>query len=149
MNLIEVKERFMSKVVKKGKHWLWAGPLSKGRYGQIAFDGKTWKAHRLSYLIHHGEFDLDRRIIRTCHVSFCVRPEHLTLGEVHQTHGCYDPVKGAKHYKARLTEAQVIEILASDLSLSKLAKKYGVGRSTIGSIKEGRSWKHIERKDVV
>ena len=49
-----------------------------------------------------------------------------------------------KNYKRKLTEQQVRDIkqliAAKSLTLKQIANQYNVGRSTIGSIKSGRSW---------
>ena len=53
----------------------------------------------------------------------------------------------SKNYKRKLTEQQVKEIklliAAKSLTLKQIANQYNVGRSTIGSIKSGRSWSYI------
>ncbi len=53
----------------------------------------------------------------------------------------------SKNYKRKLTEQQVREIklliAAKSLTLKQIANQYNVGRSTIGSIKSGRSWSYI------
>lgn len=63
------------------------------------------------------------------------------------------PLKGYENYKTivkrntRLTEEQVIEIYTNKtLSNTKLGKKYGVARSTIGDIRRGENWKHVTSK---
>ena len=52
-----------------------------------------------------------------------------------------------KNYRRKLTEQQVKEIkrliAAKSLTLKQIANQYDVGRSTIGSIKSGRSWSYI------
>jgi hypothetical protein len=61
----------------------------------------------------------------------------------------------SKNYKRKLTEQQVREIKllitasnlrlegeAKSLTLKQIANNYDVGRSTISSIKSGRSWSH-------
>lgn len=50
---------------------------------------------------------------------------------------------GESHGRALLTEVQVIEIRKSSLSQHALAREYGVSRSTIKSIVQKRTWKHI------
>ena len=54
---------------------------------------------------------------------------------------------GESHPRAKLTERQVIEIkrrLASGEGNSEIARYYGVSTSTIGMIKTGRSWSHVQ-----
>jgi hypothetical protein len=54
-------------------------------------------------------------------------------------------IVGERHYRARLTEAQVLEILASEKPGRELAKKYGVGDSTVYSIRSGASWTYLHQ----
>jgi hypothetical protein len=53
--------------------------------------------------------------------------------------------EGARH--AKLTDAQVHEIkkLLHDvgMSVSVIARKFGVGQTTIRSIRNGRTWTHL------
>jgi hypothetical protein len=53
--------------------------------------------------------------------------------------------KGVAHYRARLTEEQVLEIIASKgvTPQVELAAKYGVTREAISRIHAGKNWKHL------
>lgn len=54
--------------------------------------------------------------------------------------------KGEDHRLAKLSEAQVLEIVAAlgaGVSCSILGGIYGVHKSTIAAIRDGRSWKHL------
>lgn len=51
---------------------------------------------------------------------------------------------GEKHYKAKLTEAQVRDIKSSTLSIATLATMYPVTPEMIGMIVRGQSWTHIK-----
>jgi hypothetical protein len=48
--------------------------------------------------------------------------------------------RGTKHAMARLTEWQVIAILADSRPYQKIADNYGVSKPTITAIKTGRNW---------
>ena len=54
---------------------------------------------------------------------------------------------GEKNYRRKLKSVQVIEIkrllAEGNLTYKEIAKKYGVSRSTIGSINSNRYWSHI------
>ena len=45
--------------------------------------------------------------------------------------------------RAKLTEKQVLEILASDELQSILAERYGVSNAQVSRIKAGKLWKHL------
>lgn len=51
--------------------------------------------------------------------------------------------RGSQNSNAKLSALQVIEIRASSASPAELAAQYGVARSTIINIREGRTWVHI------
>jgi hypothetical protein len=53
---------------------------------------------------------------------------------------------GSKHKMAKLNETQVLEIVSlskQGLTQKAIAQKYGVTRSAIGVILQGRRWSHI------
>ena len=51
--------------------------------------------------------------------------------------------KGESHGKSKLTEKQVLEIRASNLSDTKLSEMYGIGRGAIYHIRKGNRWQHL------
>lgn len=80
-------ERFWSKVDRNGPipeyapHlgpcWIWSASLSRG-YGQICFQGRLHRVHRVSFSVEYGStllkgMDIDH----LCRVTACVRPSHL------------------------------------------------------------------------
>lgn len=51
---------------------------------------------------------------------------------------------GTKSVKAKLTEKQAIEAKFSEVPQAVLAKRFGVARSTIGEIRRGKTWTHLQ-----
>jgi DNA-binding XRE family transcriptional regulator len=51
--------------------------------------------------------------------------------------------QGEKHPRVKLTESKIQEIKKSSLTQKKLAEIYKVDRTTIGYVKNGKSWKHL------
>ena len=51
--------------------------------------------------------------------------------------------RGTEHYKSKLRESDVLEILEDKRSAGTLAKIYGVSKSAIQHIKKKRSWRHL------
>lgn len=85
-----VIDRFWSKVHKDSVSgcWIWTGAKDKGGYGQIKIDGKTVKAHRLSYENFKGSISegmqLDHWLrnspeTRDLCSRACVNPDHLEV----------------------------------------------------------------------
>lgn len=63
---------------------------------------------------------------------------------VNKTHGGTAARKGERNIKAKLTEADIRHIRGSSLSGAKLADLYSVSRANISTIRQRKSWKHIE-----
>lgn len=95
--IIPIEERFWSKVVKKDGCWKWVGAKSQG-YGYIQIGGrkdKVIRAHRLSYMLEHGEIP-DGHIVRhKCDNPECCNPEHLEIGTM--LDNSQDMVKRRRH----------------------------------------------------
>jgi NUMOD4 motif/HNH endonuclease len=52
--------------------------------------------------------------------------------------------KGEKHFSSVLTESDIFEIRASDLSYKELASIYNVAPATIVAVLTGHTWKHLK-----
>lgn len=66
-----------AKVEPTGFCWLWTGPVNNCGYGQTAFRGRTWVAHRIIYTLLVGEIPKGLQLDHLCHVRLCVNPDHL------------------------------------------------------------------------
>lgn len=143
--------RFWNQVDKGGGCWLWTGSRSHRGYGQFCttYEGhKFWKAHRFSWYIHNGEIPKGMYVLHTCDNPWCVNPEHLWLGT--HAENQIDKVNKMRHqhgervHTAKLTEGQVLEILASDERYEDIAVRYSIHPGHVSKIKTGRAWKHLQ-----
>lgn len=148
-------DRFWDKVDRRGPDdcWLWTRATNEHGYGVMRPEGKrsgpTIKAHRVSLIL--AGVDIDGLLIRhSCDNPPCVNPAHLSVGT--RADNSADMVsrgrqaRGSRSGSSRLTEREVVEIRArrTDGALQRdLAAEYGVSRTTISQIANGKTWTHI------
>lgn len=135
--------------------WLWIGGMtgSAPKYGCVMFNYKSIRAHRYSYILHHGAFDKSLFVCHKCDTPSCVNPEHLFLGTQFDNmrdaskKNRFGDRKGIKCSAAKLSEEQVLairsEYIPKKMGFKKLGKKYGVHHVTIQHICTRKTWKHI------
>lgn len=150
-----IKERFWEKVDKKGDEdcWEWQGARHtlKQKYGEIWHNGKMKGAHRIAWLLTHGEISNGLYVCHHCDNGLCVNPTHLFLGT--QKDNMLDASKkgriarGERAAGSKSNASDVMEIrLAYHLGLAnqrELGLRYGLARTTISAIVINRSWKHL------
>jgi hypothetical protein len=105
-------------------------------------------AHRVAWELSRGTVDEPLKVCHRCDYRACVNPDHLFLGT--QAENMIDAVAkgrtrhGARHRQARLTAATAEEIRsgyeAGGVLQRELAAEYGVGRSTIWAVVNGKTW---------
>jgi hypothetical protein len=143
-----VISRFESKFVPEPNSgcYLWIAAAGK-RYGHFGLHGKVVDAHRASYELYVSKIPEGKCVLHSCDVPLCVNPAHLFLGT--QTENLDDMTKKGRrscgrldgHGSAKLTIDQVMAIRADNRKHAEIAKEYGIGQSTVGSIKTGVTWK--------
>ena len=138
------KERFWAKVDKTGECWLWAARCKRFGHGEFWFNGQMRNAHRVSWFIAGNTIPVGHLIRHKCRAANCVNPAHLETGTPAQNSADMirdgTSTRGTKHPSCKLTQAQVLEIFASEKSQGDLAKEYEISRRNIRDIKSGRTW---------
>lgn len=130
--------------------WTWtAGKFQRG-YGCMTMNNKSYETHRLSWQMHYGQIPDGIQVCHHCDNPSCVNPAHLFLGSI--ADNMVDKTRkgrqarGSRHANAKLTEAQVLEIRdlrSKGMTITALAKKYGVDHTLISYIVLRKGWTHI------
>jgi hypothetical protein len=143
--------------------WRWTGTRHSSGYGRFhRTAGGEWYAHRLAWVLTHGEIRPGIQIMHRCGVRMCVRPEHLfaaTMAEAGRYKAAHDlfargdrsPAhlyperrpRGERHGAAKLTDEQAVAIrrrhAARAASIARLAAEYGVSTTQIRRIVTGQN----------
>jgi len=152
MTLDEIQARS----IECGECWHWSGYGGlHGRHPQVKEPGgKVKLVRRLAFEVKNGPIKPGLLVLPTCGDPRCINPEHQRAltesqkGKRAAARGAFSsPARGAKiaasrrATSAKITLEQAIEIRMSDESGPVLAKRYGVHRSRINTIKRGDGWK--------
>lgn len=129
---------------------LFEGRRNRDGYGLIIIDYRQYLVHRVVFEDAFGW--LPPVVLHKCDHPNCVNPKHLVGGT--QADNMADMVKKGRQRAARqnLTPEQVLEVRSTPCkygSSTELAKKFGVGRTTIDKVRYGETYKNITVKDVV
>lgn len=155
-----LEEGFWRKVVKAQGCWKWVGAKSPFGYGVIGREGRTYRAHRISWQLHNGAIPAGKHVLHRCDVAECTNPQHLFLGDHYinmkdmgkkgrqwlQKNSA--GVRGEKHPRTKFTEAIVRYIrtkyAAGSITQRELATEFKVSRPTITAVIAGRNWGHVK-----
>ena len=166
--MIDTETRFWTKVDRRfavGACWEWLGSMSGG-YGQIQFQGKVERAHRVSYLLFVGPIADGLWVLHQCDNKKCVRPDHLRLGT--REENAREAVergrmatgdrnaarlypervrRGVDQTNSKLTDDDVRAIrkrYSDGETQAALSKEYGIQASHISLIVTRRAWRHVD-----
>jgi hypothetical protein len=153
-----------------GPCWLWTGATDGHGYGQINIERRIRRAHVVAYILTTGHEPPPKtpKITHLCdngHLG-CVRPSHLKAdtqagnlaGAVERGRTARGDRSGSRKYpdrrargarngQAKLTDQAVLDIRTrcrtGGVLQRDLAAEYGVSRSLIGMIAQGKGWPHL------
>ena len=150
---------FWKFVEKTETCWLWTQARSKSfGYGRFSLNGKRWRAHVLSYVIHFGPIPDGKFVLHKCDVTNCVNPDHLFLGDpadnvkdMHEKKRGRGMFKrgqfaGSLHPKARLKESDVRMIkrlIKEGKDIQNVRRALGASNQMISAIRTGKTWTHV------
>lgn len=119
--------------------WLWTGSLNKSGYGETTWKGKLELAHRTSWALNKGQIPNGLQVLHRCDNRICTNPDHLFLGTNYDN--VLDKISKKRSWKTIPPEVAK-EIYHAQGRHKDIALKYGVVRSTVGLIKQGKSRRH-------
>lgn len=151
-------KRFWSKVSIRSINecWEWQGAVFvTGGYGQIGWNYKTLRAHRVAWILKRGKISDKILVLHKCDNPKCVNPNHLFLGTYLDNN--LDKIQKGRtnrrertsemKYKTKLTENDIKEIrnlIEQGISHRKIGGVFNVSHTTIGYIRRGERWKHVK-----
>ncbi len=148
-------ERFWKKVDIKSEDecWEWLGCKDKNGYGQFRVNNKTYKSHRISWILENGDIPENYCICHSCDNPLCCNPNHLFLGTHKDNIADRDKKgrqairNGIKNGNHKKIDQEILEIrqkyLTGLYTQKDLAEEYGVSQTQISFIVNKKQWKHI------
>lgn len=103
---MDAKERLLAHVDRSGPSlfidgqdlgpcWLWTGRLDNGGYGQVKYEGRACKAHKVSFKEFRKQWLRKRVLMHLCDTRPCINPDHLKPGT--QLQNVRDMVRKGRH----------------------------------------------------
>jgi hypothetical protein len=140
---------------------IWHGGIGRGGYGLVWNGVRNMAVHRAVYeATHKVRLTRWQFVCHACDVPACANINHLWLGTPKENTADMDkkgrriiteknravlankPAKGSANNMAKLSDAQVNEILTSPIAAKEIAQKFGVTRNHVYKIRNGWRWSH-------
>lgn len=147
-----VVARVMARVsMPEGIFGCWLCSLrGAGGYAAVTLDGNRSRvAHRVMFAAYKGPIPPRLVVMHSCDVRICVNPWHLSLGTDAENvadaaaKGRLRPATGEAHPSSKLTVEVVERIRSSSDPSSVWARRLGVTKTAIYSIRKGIVWKGV------
>lgn len=129
--------------------WPWRASTNRQGYGYFKAESIGAKrAHRASWTLFRGKTPPSAFVCHRCDNPCCVNPAHLFLGDPKEN--AADSVRkhrnvfGARHPLAKLTPESASLVRDADqcgVSVSAIARAFGVSRKLVREIRHGKSWR--------
>lgn len=150
----ELRERLLSRAERASNGCLeWQGTTGSTGYGQLRFEGRNQRAHRVMWIAFRGEIPDGLCVCHSCDNRACVELSHLFLGTALDNTRDMDRKKrrdlqaGETNGNAKLSAEDVAEIRrlhAAGLSHPEVAHRFNIDRSNVSLIVLGKAWRHVQ-----
>lgn len=160
MQKLTDEQKFWARVAigKPDECWLWNAGRNWFGYGQVHWNGKNCRSHRIAYMLTYGPIGEGIKIRHTCDNPPCCNPSHLIPGT--QLDNMRDMVKrgrlvhspnqiGEGHGRAIVTE-EIVKAIRHLKSLGykrkhiiELLSLTYIDKTTVSCIMLHKTWKHI------
>ena len=150
----ELLKKIESRCEEVGDCLEWQGHVSSGGSPRIWHEGKTHSVRKLMLQANGkpSEVPLKHKLVCTCENHRCVNVDHIAIVPLAKfvrerlVPGTNHLLRSAKIAKARragakLSDADVAAIRASDEADHILAERYGVSRSHVSGIQARTKWR--------
>ena len=126
-----------------GACWTWIASVDSHGYGHINVRGHLLQAHRVAWALFRGDLSDDLSVLHTCNRGHegCVTPSHLRLG-THEEN-MRDMINAGRQGAAKITADQARAIRSDTRPYRQIAEQYGISRSSVCLIKQGKNWAHL------
>lgn len=115
--------------------WIWQLSLNDHGYGLDSLGGKAVLAHRHAYEERHGAVPDGLELDHLCRVRACINPDHL------EPVTCLINVRRGNVPRIDLARAEEIRAaFAEGVTRADLARRFGLGWTTINNIVHSRTW---------
>jgi hypothetical protein len=144
--------RFWSKVERStdgGACWPWTAAANYSGRGLFRFRGRNQVASRVAYILTVGEIPDGQCVCHSCDNPSCCNPAHLWLGTQAENmadkyrKGRGNHARGESAGNAKLSAAEVLDIIHSPCPTRELSERFGVTTALVRAIKRGEAWKHL------
>jgi hypothetical protein len=106
-------------------------------YALVKFERSTRGAHRISWMIHHGDIPEGKWVLHKCDNPLCIRIDHLFLGtpmdnSLDMRNKGRENFEGAKKYDEKVVD-EAIKMRKEGKTLKEIGEKFGISIPTIES----------------
>lgn len=158
VRLCSLIQRFNAGVMKgrRDQCWPWKGCTNAAGYGRMSAGRKTQlKAHRVAWVIAHGQIPESICVLHRCDTPACCNPAHLFLGTkkdntkdmLQKKRGSAPPHSyGEDHHNTKF-DASTAARIASDMRPARMvAAEHGISTKTVYRLRHGTTWTKLTRR---